>query len=140
MLIVESPIDAYSLLNIIGANCGLIGQKAPYSLENCTEQEKEGIEKYRKMAVEQLQNFRGREDVGIWGPACVQHGFTDSPSFADPDFKVAGMMAYEAIEEFLRDPTHAKWNLDEQAWPSNQGCSGIPHNYDIKQDRGNWDI
>ena len=65
------------------------------------------------MSLEQLQNFRGRENVGIWGPACVQHGFTDCPSFANPDFKVAGMMAYEAIEEFMKDPSHAKWNLEE---------------------------
>ena len=89
------------------------------------------------MSLEQLQNFRGRENVGIWGPACVQHGFTDCPSFANPDFKVAGMMAYETIEEFMKDPSHAKWNLEEGAWPSNKGCSGLPHGLNLKK-RWNW--
>lgn len=45
-----------------------------------------------------LQNFKGdRTDVGIWGPVCAQHGFTDDPTFTNPDFKVGGMMVYEAI-------------------------------------------
>ena len=72
-----------------------------------------------------LQNFKGdRNDVGIWGPVCAQHGFTDDPTFTNPDFKVGGMMVYEAIAEFLASPDDAKWRLEKDAWPSNKGCSG----------------
>lgn len=28
--------------------------------------------------------------TGVWSPACVQHGFTDSLSFNDPHYKIPG--------------------------------------------------
>lgn len=38
MLIIESPDDSFSIKNIIIANCSSHG--APYTLENCNEQQK----------------------------------------------------------------------------------------------------
>ena len=84
------------------------------------------IEEYRKMSLQQIQAFKSRKNVGIWGPVCAQHGFTDVPSFTDPNFKVNGLMVYEAIEKFMRDPDHAEWHIEEEQWPFNKGCSGIP--------------
>lgn len=28
--------------------------------------------------------------TGVWSPACVQHGFTDSLSYNDPHYKIPG--------------------------------------------------
>lgn len=38
-----------------------------------------------------------RKDVGAWAPSCVQHGFTDCPTFTDDRFRVpsnSGKMVY----------------------------------------------
>lgn len=66
--------------------------------------------------------------MGVWGPACAQHGFTDQKSFNDPRYRVpsgSGPMAYEAIQQFLDNPDNAPWHLDEVSWPYNSGCSGL---------------
>ena len=66
--------------------------------------------------------------MGVWAPSCVQHGFTDSRTFTDSDFRVPeerGMTASEAIRQFLADPDHAPWLLDETIWPGNSRCSGL---------------
>lgn len=34
-----------------------------------------------------------RTDVGIWAPACAQHGYTDAISFNDDRYKVKGVRA-----------------------------------------------
>lgn len=42
------------------------------------------IEMYRNQTIEALFKIKGsRNDVGIWAPSCVQHGFTDTGSFTD---------------------------------------------------------
>lgn len=39
---------------------------------------------YRNQTIEALFKIKGsRNDVGIWAPSCVQHGFTDTGSFTD---------------------------------------------------------
>ena len=113
MLIVESPIDAYSLYNIVGVQC-LNGQKSPYSLKTCTEEEMKAIEQYRKMSLESFDKMRaskGENSIGIWGPACSQHGFTDDPTFTNYNFEVKGQMVFEAIQKFIEDPDNVEWNL-----------------------------
>lgn len=35
-----------------------------------------------------------RTDVGLWAPACAQHGFSDIPSFNDDNYKVKGVKVY----------------------------------------------
>jgi hypothetical protein len=29
-----------------------------------------------------------KPQTGVWAPSCVQHGFTDAPSFNDPHYKI----------------------------------------------------
>jgi len=77
-------------------------------------------------AVKELR--ANRKDVGLWAPSCAQHGYTDTDTFTDPNFRVpsgSGVMVYEAIREFLRDPKNAPWYMDEVGWPYNAGCSGL---------------
>ena len=48
-----------------------------------------------------------KSNAGVWSPSCVQHGFTDSPSFNDPRYKVPGLVGKsipETIAEFLANP------------------------------------
>ena len=76
--------------------------------------------------MEKLKN--GRKSVGFWSPACVQHGFSDDPSFTDNRYQVPGLNGiklYEAISEFVRDPENAKSYIDSVEWPNNKGCNGI---------------
>lgn len=58
--------------------------------------------------MEGLNKIRiNRTDVGMWGPACVQHGFIQYPSFNDPNFKVpsnTGITLEKAIVEFMANP------------------------------------
>ena len=42
-------------------------------------------------------------------------------------------MVSEAIARFLKDPDNAEWNLDDEPWPSNKGCSGIIKGYSLKR-------
>ncbi len=35
--------------------------------------------------------IRIKPHTGVWSPACVQHGFTDSISFNDPHNKIPGL-------------------------------------------------
>ena len=51
------------------------------------------------VAIKKLK--RDRKDVGIWAPACAQHGFIDDDTFTDPNFKVpsgTGKMLYEVVQ------------------------------------------
>jgi hypothetical protein len=41
---------------------------------------------------------------------------------------VKGLKLSEAVQKFLDNPENPEWNLDENPWPSNQGCSGIRRN------------
>lgn len=100
----------------------------PFSLENCNETARKVIEDYRGKIIEAIKQIkRDRKDVGVWGPSCSQHGFIDTDTFTDTNFRVptgSGPMVHEAIQQFLDDPDNAPWYLDEVDWPLNVGCSG----------------
>ena len=125
IFMIQSPYDAWSLKYILGALCE--GNKdAPFTLSDCDENVRKVIEDYHANAIQQLGYIRnGRKDVGIWGPACVQHGFEDHPSYNSKNFKVNDRTLMNAIERFLENPYEAEWLLDESIWPGNQGCSGL---------------
>ena len=101
MLIVESPYDEYSVRNIVVAESCLTNQHEPFSIETCNETARKVIEDYRKQTIDAIMKIKGnRTNVGVWAPACVQHGFTDMSSFADARYKVpsgSGKMVFEAI-------------------------------------------
>ena len=79
------------------------------------------------LSIKQIK--QDKSNIGVWGPACVQHGFTVYDSFTSDKFRVPsgiGLRLFEAIEKFLEDPNNAPWALDEGMWPtSNEGCNGI---------------
>lgn len=81
------------------------------------------------MTIEAIFKIKGnRKDVGAWAPSCVQHGFTDMGSFTDPRFQIPsvnGPMVYEAMREFLDNPSEAKMYIDQVPWPYNTACSGL---------------
>jgi hypothetical protein len=61
--------------NILGIEC-LTNDKTPYSIITCDEKIRKVIEDYRYKSIKYLGYIKNnRKDVGIWGPACVQHGF-----------------------------------------------------------------
>lgn len=61
--------------NILGVEC-LTNDKNPYSIITCDEKTREFIEDYCQKSITYLGYIKNnRKDVGIWGPACVQHGF-----------------------------------------------------------------
>ena len=76
-----------------------------FSLANCNKTTRAAIEEYRRAVVKAIYKIRGeRKDVGIWGPACVQHGFTFLGSFTSPKYEVpakTGAKLYEAVNKFL---------------------------------------
>lgn len=64
-------------------------KKAPYSINGCNQTVMKVIEDYRdatRAAIAEM--IKIKPHTGVWSPACVQHGFSDSPSFNDPGFKV----------------------------------------------------
>ena len=88
------------------------------------------IEEYRRDVIKAIYKIRGdRKDVGIWGPACVQHGFSFLESFTSDKYEIpakTGTKLYEAVNKFLENPNDAPWHLDEGEWPNNNtGCNGI---------------
>jgi hypothetical protein len=47
----------------------------------------------------------GRKDVGIWGPACVQHSFEhESKSYNNEKYQVRGTTLMKAVQLFLENP------------------------------------
>ena len=45
-----------------------------------------------------------RKDVGVWGPACAQHGYSFDNTITNSNYKVpttTGKKLYEAIDMFL---------------------------------------
>ena len=130
MLIIQSPYDEWGLGYQVEATC-YSGMHPPYSLQNCNKTAIEDIEKYRRTAIQAIYKIKGnRKNVGVWGPACVQHGFLDEKSFKNQSYKVptdTGYKLYDAVTKFVEDPENAPWLLDEGLWPSNNtGCNGIP--------------
>jgi hypothetical protein len=40
------------------------------------------IEDYRLKTITELKSLRNnRKDIGVWGPACAQHGFEDGQAY-----------------------------------------------------------
>jgi len=61
-----------------------------------------------------MKSMKGnRTDVGLWAPACVQHGFSDAISFTDNHYKVRGISLAETVQTFLDNPNSAPWMQDE---------------------------
>ncbi len=42
-----------------------------------------------------------KPNTGVWSPACVQHGFSDSLSFNDPNYKIPGLTGKGMPETIL---------------------------------------
>ena len=122
MLIIESPYDAYSIENAVFTDC-MQNKDPPFSLSNCDKKARDVIEDYRQNVIQALKKIKGdRKDVGLWGPSCAQHGFTDDPTFTNSNFRIpsgTGPMVHEAIQQFLDDPDNAPWYMDEVPWPYN---------------------
>jgi hypothetical protein len=87
-MIIESPYDAYSIENAVYTDC-LTNTKPPYSLSNCNDTVRTVIEDYRQKVISAIKQLkRDRKDVGVWAPACAQHGYTDTDTFTDSRFRV----------------------------------------------------
>ena len=101
MLIVQSSYDSFAIENVIYSNCLKNQGMPPYSLENCNETTMKVIEDYRNKTIEGIKALkRDRADVGVWGPSCSQHGFIDTDTFTDSEFRVpgdSGPMVFEVI-------------------------------------------
>ena len=70
----------------------------------------------------------------------MQHGFSNTASFTDDRFQVQGFKVVDAVSKFVSDNLEGKnlkgeeiWLVDEGAWPSNTGCSGIDNNLEAAQ-------
>ena len=113
MMIVESPYDSYSIENVVFTDC-LTNKRPPFSMEDCGSGPRKVIEDYRGEVISALEKMRnGRKDVGLWAPSCAQHGFTDTDTFTDGNFRVGGLTVSEAIQQFLDNPERAPWLIDE---------------------------
>ena len=101
MFLVESPYDAYSIENIVYTKCQE-NQRPPFSIQNCNQTTRDAIEEYRKGVFEAIKKIKSdRKNIGLWAPACAQHGFTDTDTFTDKNFRIPsgeGPMVSEAIQ------------------------------------------
>ena len=67
----------------------LTNRHQPYSIASCNDTTRAAIEDYRGSVIKAISKVKGeRKDVGIWGPACVQHGFCDDSSFTSEKYEV----------------------------------------------------
>lgn len=58
-------------------------------MEACAEDERQVVEDYRKASAEALLGMvRDKPKTGAWVPSCIQHGFTDSNSYNNTDYRV----------------------------------------------------
>jgi hypothetical protein len=83
------------------------------------------------------QMIKIKPHTGIWSPSCVQHGYTDSPTFNDPRYKVPGITGKtipETIVEFLQNPLNPPVVVDNVDWPQNKGCNGLDGVWNLRQD------
>lgn len=81
MLIIESPYDQWSMNNILGVQC-LQNKNAPFSIQHCNDTVLKVINDYKDAVRAALNEMiRIKPNTGVWSPACVQHGYTDSLSF-----------------------------------------------------------
>ena len=70
----------------------------------------------------------GKKNIGVWAPACVQHGFSLTKSYNSNQYRVpskTGKKLYEGIASFLEDPNDAPKYMDSVYWPHNEGCSDL---------------
>ena len=124
LLAIQSTVDAYSLQHIVVATC-LKNKKPPYSLDDCTEDVMKAIEDYRQESLYFLNKMKKeKKDLGVWGPVCVQHGFSAGGSFTNDSYKVKDVKLVDAVSAFVEDETALNWLVDEGPWPENRGCSG----------------
>lgn len=87
-MIIQSTYDQWAIDNIVYAHCKS-GKDEPYSIENCNSTYRAAIEEYRKDIMKQIYQVKGdRKDVGIWGPACVQHGYSFDGTLVNSKYKV----------------------------------------------------
>lgn len=95
-------------------------------MESCDNQTIDFIEDFRDTTWEKLEGLKNTTaNLGLWAPACIQHGFTRDPSFTSQNYQVKGVTILEAVTMFLEDPSSPPWIVDEISWPENIGCNGI---------------
>ena len=103
-MIIQSPYDQWAIDYIVLANCKT-NEGQPYSIENCNSTQRAAIQDYRKAIMKQIYDIKkDRKDVGIWGPACVQHGYSFDETLVNSQYKVptiTGKRLFEAIQMFL---------------------------------------
>ena len=90
---VESVYDAWSMKNIVKTTC-LANLNPPFSLKHCNEDERNAIEGYRTGTMDSLKQMKEKSEVpmGVWAPACVQHGYASYPdSMTSSKFKIDGV-------------------------------------------------
>lgn len=117
IFMIQSAYDSWSLKYILGAQC-LSPGSAPFALDKCNEFNRTVIEDYRVKSIVDLKIIKDlRKDIGGWGPACSQHGFSTSQSYYSDKFKVNQTTLMEAIERFLKNPNEAEWLIDERKQP-----------------------
>lgn len=99
MFMVQSPYDQWSIDNILELKCK--SGSAPYSIQNCNLTERNLIQDLRRKTIDAFYKIKGnRTDVGIWGAACVKHGFIKGVQFNSTKYRVpttTGITAAEAI-------------------------------------------
>ena len=75
LFLIQSTYDFWVIKNLLVTKCPTNSQP-PFSIANCNETTRAAIKEYCHAVVKAIYKIRGdRKDVGIWGPACVQHGF-----------------------------------------------------------------
>lgn len=75
LMLIESPYDMWSINNILGLDC--VGDR-PGTLDNCSLAQVKAIEDYRAASLAAIAQFRNYSGIGIWSPACIQHGFVEN--------------------------------------------------------------
>ena len=84
VLMVQSIYDEYILSDFLGVDC-VTNKNSPRSIATCNSTARSAIEEYRKAVVEAISKMKERKsDLGIWGVACIQHGFSIYSSFTNP--------------------------------------------------------
>lgn len=86
------------------------------------------MEGYRIATLQAIRNLTSLKNVGVWSPTCIQHGFSDDGSFANPNYRIPsgiGITLAEAVKAFLDNPSGNHIYIDDFGWPANKGCSGV---------------
>lgn len=95
------------------------------------------INDYRDASREALLSMiKTKPKTGVWSPSCVQHGYTDSPSFNSDNYRIpsgTGKSIPETIKEFLDNPDKPPVVIDSVNWPDNKGCNGLSNSINLRQ-------